>query len=203
MGMNTTLKTCLALAIAGMSTLSIKESGLAEPSVFSEAPLNQSKVIAIASPYGNNKYNLLVLEQISSKKKCWSESGENPIVVDPLLLKFNFSGICGRATDSNGYSIRIAGEDYGLDVLLSVVSRDNELVLVGTNRKTGEQILVGRTKGISPGGFLKIQLDPGWYFTRRTFKGKKLGHFYFSRAETPTQPLSESSPVKTNKTTHE
>jgi hypothetical protein len=32
-------------------------------------------------------------------------------------------------------------------------------------------------------GFMKIILEPGWRFSRRTFEGKSLGHFYFSGKE--------------------
>jgi len=197
MKMNNILKNCLGLTILGLSSCQTIPSALSEPSRFSELPLNQSKVIAIASPYGENKYNLLVVEQISSKKQCWAEKGQDPIEVVPLLTKFDFTGICSRATDSNGYSIRIAGEDYGLDVLLKVVHAENELVLVGVNRKTGEEIIVGRTKGYSPGGFFKIQLEQGWHFTKRAFKGKKLGHFYFSKNSNLEFSNVESSPAPT------
>jgi hypothetical protein len=53
------------------------------------------------------------LEQIPGKQKCWSESGSNPVMIDPLLLNFDFTGICRRATDSNGYSIRLDGRISG------------------------------------------------------------------------------------------
>ena len=170
--------------IAALFTLQISRSAYAENELFGETPLDPTKVIAIASPYGENKYNLLIVEQLKQKKQCWEATGDSPIAVDPLLLKFDFTGICGRATDSNGYSIRLEGKDYGLDVLLSVVSRDNDLLLIGTNRTTGEEIIVGRTKGLQA-GFLKIQLEPGWHFTKRIFSGQKLGHFYFSKNSDP------------------
>jgi hypothetical protein len=43
----------------------------------------------------------------------------------------------------------------------------------------GEKILIGSTKGLSD-GFLKIDLKPGWRFTKRTYGDKVLGHFYLS-----------------------
>lgn len=40
-----------------------------------------------------------------------------------------------RSTDSNGYSIRIADSDLGLDYRLSIVERDQDLVLVEISAK--------------------------------------------------------------------
>jgi hypothetical protein len=140
-------------------------------------------MVAIARPYGGNKYDLLVLEQIPGKKQCWRENGSNPVMVDPLLLQFDFTGICRRATDSNGYSIRLDGRDFGLDYILRVVERGGELVLVGTPRDSRRpELVVGRTRGMQQ-GFMKIILEPGWQFSRRAFQGKSLGHFYFSGKE--------------------
>jgi hypothetical protein len=55
--------------------------------------------------------------------------------------------------------------------------------LLGIPNQTGSPIEVGRTHGLNP-GFLKIVLNPGWRFTKRTYNGKKLGHIYFSRNTT-------------------
>jgi hypothetical protein len=152
---------------------------------FDEQSVEQADVIAIARPFGQNKFDLLIIEQIPGKKQCWSEKAGNPVTVDPLLLNFDFTGICKRATDSNGYSIRLDGQDLGLEYILRLVEKDGELVLVGTPR-TGQfaEIVVGRTRGMTR-DFMKIQLDPGWRFARRSFQGKPLGHYYFSgkRAE--------------------
>src|SRR6056297_3510108 len=78
----------------------------ANASTFEEQTIQQNNVVAIARPYGQGKYDLLIIEQIPDKRACWTESGSNPVLVDPLLLNFDFTGICRRATDSNGYSIR-------------------------------------------------------------------------------------------------
>lgn len=156
-----------------------------EPSfsaTFGQAPLNQEKLIAIAVPRASGYYTLLVLEQLSDKKQCWRESGSRPIQVDPLLMKFDFTGICGRSTDSNGYSLRVAGQDLGMSHRLSIQKQANDLVLLGIpNSGKGAPVEVGRTNGLGT-GFLKISLTPGWQFTKRTYSGKTLGHVYFSRA---------------------
>lgn len=177
------MKVSLPLRLATLATVALASWSPGNPataSSFDEKAIDPTQVIAIARPYGENKYDLLVIEQIPGKQQCWSESGSNPTVVDPLLLNYDFTGICRRSTDSNGYSIRLDGQDYGLDYLLSLVRRDGELVLVGMPRRPGAtEIVVGRTQGMGS-GFLKIVLDPGWRFTKRTYQGKELGHFYFS-----------------------
>ncbi|MGA1621635.1 MAG: DUF3747 domain-containing protein [Synechocystis sp.] len=168
-------------------------------SEFTETAIEQIQVIAVARPYGTEttKYDLLVIEQIPDKKQCWQTSGATPALVDPLLLNYDFTGHCRRATDSNGYSVRIDGQDYGLEYLLRLVPRDNELVLVATSR-TGKapELVLGSTKGIAS-GFMQVQLNPGWQFTKRTYQGKVLGHFYISGSQAslsqPSTPDSASS----------
>jgi hypothetical protein len=161
----------------------------------------------VARPYGveTTKYDLLVLQQIPNKRQCWQTSGAAPVLVDPLLLNFDFTGICNRATDSNGYSVRIDGQDYGLDYLLRVVPKGNELALVATARtRQAPELLIGRTQGMAQ-GFMQIQLEPGWQLTKRTFNGKQLGHFYFSGSQAsigalrtapePVAPLPTQEPT--------
>jgi hypothetical protein len=161
----------------------------ATAAIFEQQAVDQSQFIAIARPYGNNQYDLLIIEQIPGQRECWSESGSNPTLIEPLLLNFDFTGSCERSTDSNGYSIRIDGQDYGLDYLLRIVERNGELVLVGTNRSnpSAPEIFIGRTYGFSS-GFMKIHLNPGWQFAKRSYQGKILGHVYLtgeSQALTP------------------
>lgn len=148
---------------------------------FQETEVKQEDFIAVAQPFGENRYNLLVIEQIPNKNRCWREVGENPVTVDLLLLNFDFTGHCRRSTDANGYSIRYDGQDYGLDYILALVERDGEVVLMGYNRRnpSAPPIMVGSTRGISNGP-MKIFLNPGWRFTKRTYEGKVLGHVYFS-----------------------
>ncbi|MEA5532532.1 DUF3747 domain-containing protein [Crocosphaera sp. XPORK-15E] len=164
---------------------------LASP--FEQQEVKQDEFIAITRPYGENKYDLLIVRQIPGQRDCWSESGSNPVTIEPLLLNFNFTGSCERSTDSNGYSIRVDGEDYGLDYLLRIVERNGELVLVGTHRTNLSQpeIVIGRTHGIAS-GFLKIDLDPSWRFTKRAYGGQVLGHVYLTgdNAALQSQPPS-------------
>ncbi|MBD2101394.1 DUF3747 domain-containing protein [Leptolyngbya sp. FACHB-261] len=148
---------------------------------FGQKEVDQGRMIAIAAPRGVNAHQLLVLEQVSDKQACWSETGSSPTLVDPLLLKFDFTGICGRSTDSNGYSIRMAEQDLGLRYSLRVVHRNGDIVLLGApnNPNNGPEVEIGRVNG-ETNGFAKINLNPGWRFTKRTFEGKTLGHFYLT-----------------------
>ena len=75
-----------------------------------EHQMDQSQVIAVAVPVGRF-HNLVLVEQIPGKETCWSELGAQPTVIDPLWTTFDFTGKCRRATDSNGYSVRLDGQD--------------------------------------------------------------------------------------------
>jgi hypothetical protein len=161
---------------------------------FTETAIDQKIVVAVAKPYGEDKFDLLILEQIPGKQQCWSENGSNPVIINPLLLNFDFTGKCRRATDANGYSIRIDGFDYGLEYLIRLVPRGNELVLIATSRTDADkgEIVIGSTHGYVR-GFMKIDLNPGWQFTKRTFGNKILGHFYFS---TTAAAINNSLPTR-------
>ncbi|MEG3438859.1 DUF3747 domain-containing protein [Pannus brasiliensis CCIBt3594] len=198
------MKVKVSLALAALMTASVNSIDpliSTKAQTFDEQPIDQTKMVAIARPYGSNKYDLLVLEQIPGKKQCWSESGSNPVMIDPLLLNFDFTGICRRATDSNGYSIRLDGRDFGLDYILRIVERGGELVLVGTPRDTRRpELVVGRTRGMQQ-GFMKIILEPGWQFSRRAFQGKSLGHFYFTGKEAEVLAAAGKTPPPDTNTT--
>ena len=171
----------ITAALAGM-ILSMLSPNLAQAYSFGQKEVDQSKFIAIAVPFSEGKqYNLIILEQISATQTCWREKTHQPGVIDPLLLKFDFTGLCGRNTDSNGYSIRQAGLDLALDYRLSIVKRGGQLILMGypVKNPTAPKLTIGRTQSVMP-GFLKIDLAPGWRFSKRTYNSKTLGHIYFT-----------------------
>lgn len=171
----------------------------AQAVAFSQTEVNQSKFVAIAVPRVSGYYTLLILEQRSNKKQCWRESGSSPTRVEPLLLNFNFTGICGRSTDSNGYSIRAAGQDLGMSYQLSLQKQKNDVLLLGIPARSGKGkvIELGRTNGVRS-GFLKIELKSGWRFTKRTYGSKTLGHVYFSRDTAPTYQVVARPERKTS-----
>lgn len=148
--------------------------------MFGEKEVDQNKFIAIAAPVGSTSHKLLILEQISDDRACWSEFGSEPTQVDPLLVNFDFTGICGRSTDSNGYSIRVDGEDLALRYSLRIVQKDDDLVLVGApNDDELPELEIGRANGVT-NDFAKIYLNEGWQFAKRTFNDTTLGHVYLT-----------------------
>ncbi|WP_071883991.1 DUF3747 domain-containing protein [Oscillatoria nigro-viridis] len=167
-------------ALAGSAILTLGAIGSAKAFTFDETEINQDRVIVIAQPRPYGGYQLLIVEQVSDKRKCWSESGSNPVKVDPLLVTFDFTGICGRATDSNGFSIRMAGTDLALKYTLSLESVDGNVLLMGTPVDyQGKSVIIGRTNG-DVKDFMKITLDPAWHLSKRAYQGRILGHFYFT-----------------------
>ncbi len=153
-----------------------------DAATFGQQEVSQNNIIAIASPVnGGETHQLLVVEQVSDSQACWQENQDIAGTIEPLLLNFDFTGICSRATDSNGYSIRVGGEDLGLQYVLRVVQSDNVMRLVGIpiSDRSAPKLEIGRTKGVTA-DFVKIQLNPGWRFTKRTYNGQTLGHYYFT-----------------------
>jgi hypothetical protein len=167
----------------------------ARATMFDEVQVIQEDFIAVAQPFGENRYNLLVIEQVPGRNTCWQEEGSNPVNVDLLLLNFDFSGHCRRSTDANGYSIRYNGNDLGLDVLLTLVERNGVLNLVGINRRDNSRMVVGSVQGVSDQP-MKIKLNPGWTFSKRSYQGNVLGHVYFSYTTPETTEEEISTPTE-------
>lgn len=167
---------------------------------FDQKELEPGRVIAVAVPLAQgDRYNLLILEQLSDAKQCWQQNPSNASLVDPLLLQFDFTGICGRSTDSNGYSVRIAGQDRALDYRLSIAKERDHLVLWAVPSRNGQSpaLAIGRTDTLTS-GFLKLQLNSDWRFTKRTYGGKTLGHIYLTRdTEGNTGNIATATPPGT------
>nr|WP_290223886.1 DUF3747 domain-containing protein [Trichocoleus desertorum] len=183
----------LRLQLAVSATLALSSLSSVSPAIaaatFSQQEVDQGKFIAVAAPYGQQAHQLLILEQVSNKRACWQEgstAANSPTPVEPLLLGFDFSGICGRSTDSNGYSVRMAGQDLGLKYSVRVVKRNNELVLIGqpSRGQNLPMLEIGRTRGLDS-GFAKIFLDPGWRLSKRVYNDRPLGHVYLTNDLAP------------------
>lgn len=177
------MKNFLTLSIAAIASTILGTIGnLSATAVdFGQQEVDQNNFIAIVVPRIGSNPQLVVLEQISNSQQCWKESGVNPVNVDALLLNFDFTGICGRSTDSNGYSIRMAGHEMGLLYKLKIIKHNSEFILVGVSNAdpNAPAVEIGRTYGIGS-GLTKITLKPGWRFTKRTYNGKTLGHIYLT-----------------------
>ena len=213
--------TRLTALTAATLSVSLGASALTANSAFAQnygqQQLDSDRAVAIAEPVANGRfYRLLILEQLSDQRECYEEQPGSPTVVEPLLLDFDFSGICGRRSDSNGYSVSIGGEDLSRRYRLQVTRRGESLVLValpGALPGRGGDLPVleiGRSNGIA-NDFVKLELDPGWRMSRRTLNGSAQGHVYLSneqsletvvaqaggsrpspRPSTPPEPSSQS-----------
>ncbi|MFN3679726.1 DUF3747 domain-containing protein [Thermosynechococcus sp.] len=185
----------VSLSLLTMACLAAIAPRPAQANMFSQTEVDQSRYAVMAVPLARGGYRLLVVEQIKDTRPCWSESGSNPVVIDPLLTTFDFTGICGRATDSNGYSIRVAQQDLGLQYNLRIERGDGELLLVGSSNRGGPKMVIGRTHGLQEGQFLKFHLEPTWRLTRRTYEGQVLGHVYFTNDSWEAATGSAPSPL--------
>ena len=160
---------------------------LAQGSVFQAVPVDEANFILVSAPIGKGERSQLnIYEQRTSKRPCFSVSGGAPAMVDPLLSTFDFTGICSRYIDGNGYSLRIGGDDLGTRYRLTVVNTGSEMELLAapTRDRSQPTMLVARSGGVAS-GFLKLSFEPGWSLRRRAYGTKGLGHIYVYRDTAP------------------
>lgn len=189
----------LPWALAGSAAAVLLGSGPNAPlgdaraaGLFSSQPLDGSRFAVLARPVGQADWNLLVLEQLQTRPRCWETRPDG--LIDPALNRFDFTGICSRYLDSNGYSLRIGNDDLAGRYRLRLEQRDNSVVLLAMSPADPGLMLVGR--GPLPrrdrDGFVAIRLEPGWELQRRVYGQQSLNHVYFANA-TPLAQLLGSS----------
>lgn len=170
-------------ALAALLSLSAGVSGRAvqASSTFGQQEVNQDDFVLMATPYqGGSKHQLSIIGQASRERGCWSEQGNQPAIVTPLLLNFDFSGICTRSVDGNGYSIRIDGQDQYLTYTPKIINAGGELQLIARPTRSGlQELVIARSYG-TPLSFSKLMLQPGWRLTKRSYQGQALGHLYLT-----------------------
>jgi hypothetical protein len=182
------MKLSLPVVLASISTISmsvIAPLASVDAAEFEEFAVDQSQFVAVAVPYNYQKYRLAIIEQVPGKQACWSESGSNPTTVDLLLLNFDHTNDCLKAVDSNGYSLRVDGEDDKVAYTLNLVENNGQLQLVADHSDPAQtDLVVGGTTGLveSP---MKIELDPNWQFTKRLYQGSAIQHIYMSNNPNP------------------
>ena len=178
-----------AVLTAAVAT-ALPQAAKAQGSVFTAAGVDESQFVMVSAPIGKGESSQLnIYEQRTTARPCFAVSGASPAVVDPLLASFDFTGICNRYIDGNGYSLRIGGDDLGTRYRLSVVKTgsDIELLAVPTRDPSRPTMVVARSGG--PGnGFLKLNLEPGWKLMRRQYGKRMLGHLYVYRDDMPGLP---------------
>lgn len=182
-----------ALALAAGLPLPTVWAAVGSGSTFFQAlPLDPLRFVLVAAPIGTGaKAQLNIYEQVRSSRPCFAVSGLNPAVVNPLLATFDFTGICSRYIDGNGYSLRVGAADLATSYRLSVqrTSDDTLLLALPTRAGAGPEMVVARSKGTGT-GFLQLQFEPGWELKRRAFGGRALGHVYVFRDSWPEGTLS-------------
>ena len=190
-------------AAAGLTVISAmagSPAALAQGSLFTAVPVDEANFILVSAPIGNGERSQLnIYEQRSSKRPCYAVSGNSPAIVDPLLSTFDFTGICNRYIDGNGYSLRIGGDDLGTRYRLSVVktASDIELLAAPTRNQSRPSFVVARSGG-SGSGFVQFNFEPGWKLMRRAYGKKQLGHIYIYRDSSVVEsesPSAEEAPM--------
>lgn len=193
----------LAAALVALGTSALAP-GLAVPpahgaSLFQAVELNPANLVLVAAPIGDGtRAQLNIYEQLNDRRPCFAVAEGPPARVDPLLATFDFTGICGRFLDANGYSVRIGGTDLAPVYRLSVVrfNEDNLLLAVPTQPGLGPEMVVARTNG--PGtDYLRLDLEPGWRLMRRAYNGRNLGHVYLFRDSWPGEMADTPQPETT------
>ena len=169
---------------AGLALLSAGLVGSqAAAGVFQSQPLEQERLAVLGQPVGSQGWKLLVLEQLKPAPKCWEERRDG--LIDPALNRFNFSGICSRYLDSNGYSLRVGDDDVSPRYRLRLESQGNTLVLLAMSGSHPTELVVGR--GAIPlrdrSGFVALKLEPGWQLERRMYGQRSLSHVYFANPQ--------------------
>jgi len=186
----------LALA-AGLVALAAPGLAQSAPSLFGMAELDGQRFILVAAPIGSSgsRSQLNIYEQINSRRPCYAVAPGKPAVVTPLLTSFDFSGICGRYIDANGFSVRIGERDLANSYRLSVINGANDTLLMALPTSGGgPELVVARTQGAGT-GFLKLEFEPGWRLARRHFRGRSLGHVYIYRDSWPAAEAAVSAPA--------
>ncbi|MEB3168756.1 MAG: DUF3747 domain-containing protein, partial [Synechococcaceae cyanobacterium] len=129
--------------------------------MFTSSPVDASRFSVLARPVGDSDWNLLVLEQLAPAPRSSTPQPEG--LVDPSLNRFDFTGICSRYLDSNGYSLRIGEQDLATSYRLRLQQRGNLLLLQALSPNEATVLVVGRAEvpRRDRDGFVAIQLEPG------------------------------------------
>jgi hypothetical protein len=196
----------LAIGLLATAALAAQEPSHAGTHGLSAVDVDSSQFAIVAAPIpGSGGSQLQIYEQIGSQRACYAVNGDT---VDPLLVSFDFTNICQRYIDSNGYSLRIGSQDLGTIYRLSIRRNGSEhmLMAIPTKPGAGPELRVARAIGDGE-KFLRLELESGWSLRRRNWQGTNLGHLYVYRDNWPqandasiagpdtTRPASRSTPL--------
>ena len=178
--MSRTYLRAAGLTVVGLLAAGLSQEGTAR-ALFDSAAVPQEHIAVLAQPIGRAQWKLLVLEQIKTQPRCWRARQDG--LVEPSLNRFNFSGICKRYLDSNGYSLRSGGQDLGTRFRFRLKPSGASLRLEALDPQQRAPLLVGQAPlpaRRDPNGFVALQLEPGWALERRVYQGRPLNHLYFA-----------------------
>lgn len=189
---------CRCLAVLTVATPLVLPPLVRAQSLFDAAEVEAQRFVLVAAPIGSGgaKAQLNIYEQVRPTRPCFAVADGQPGVVDPLLATFDFTGICSRYIDTNGYSLRVGGSDLATVYRLMVQRSgdDNLLLAVPTKPGVGPEMVVARSRG-QGSGFLRLELEPSWRLMRRQFQGRNLGHLYIYAETWPiTEPPTAPPP---------
>jgi hypothetical protein len=190
------------LALAGVALAGSGAAAALPPlaraaGLFQSRPVEPARFSVLARAVGQNDWNLLVLEQVAAAPRCWTPLSNG--LVEPSLNRFDYTGICGRYLDSNGYSLRIGDQDLATSYRLRLLQQGNELLLQALSPNEPTVLVVGRA--VVPRrdreNFVALQLDPGWELQRRTFGAQTLNHIYFANPSPLGQLIAQAGGTTT------
>jgi hypothetical protein len=187
----------LALLL-GLTAALPAQRASAQQALFGASEVEQQRFVLVAAPIGSSgsRYQLNIYEQVNDRRPCFATSSTLPAPVNPLLATFDFTGICGRYIDANGYSLRVGGTDLATSYRLMVRTDATGTLLLALPTKSGAgpEMIVARSGGpIS--GFHKLEPEPGWRLMRRTYGGRRLGHLYVYNDTWPVAATGEATPA--------
>ena len=190
--MSRTYLRAAGLTVVGLLAAGLSREGSAR-ALFDSAAVPQEHIAVLAQPIGRAQWKLLVLEQIKAQPRCWRARQDG--LVEPSLNRFNFSGICKRYLDSNGYSLRSGGQDLGTRFRFRLKRSGTSLKLEALDPQQRAPLLVGqaRISKRDPNGFVALRLEPGWALERRVYQGRPLNHLYFAHQEPVNRLLAIAS----------
>lgn len=179
-------------ALAAGTGLTLQDRGVAA-ALFDSRAIDSARFAVLARPVGRSDWNLLVLEQIAATPRCWEPRADG--LIDPALNRFDYTGICSRYLDSNGYSLRVGQQDLGTTYRLRLSQQGSTLQLLAMTPENPTELLVGRgTVNLRDrDGFVGLTLEPGWELQRRVYGRQTLNHVYFANATPLGQLIAASS----------
>jgi hypothetical protein len=168
------------LALAGAGLPMVQPRLAMATGLFQSTEVDPQRFAVLARPVGDNDWTLLVLEQLAAQPSCWQARPDG--LVDPTLNRFDYTGICNRYLDSNGYSLRVADQDMGTTYRLQVQQVGSRLELQAVSPRSSAVLVLGRAEVPlrDRDGFVALTLEPGWDLKRRTYEQRSLSHLYFA-----------------------